>query len=91
MAFSEFLIWMRRMRCLELGKHWERYQKARELFIYMALHLNMLLHHLLKLLVKHCYYFQTITVLSDLVLTTCRSRPGGNKRWPPGIALHVAD
>ncbi|CAK9002824.1 unnamed protein product [Durusdinium trenchii] len=28
MAFSEFLIWMRRMRCLELGKHWERYQKV---------------------------------------------------------------
>ena len=28
MAFNEFLIWMRRVRCLELGKSWQSYQKA---------------------------------------------------------------
>eukprot|EP00930_Biecheleria_cincta_P070047 TRINITY_DN57718_c0_g1_i1.p1 TRINITY_DN57718_c0_g1~~TRINITY_DN57718_c0_g1_i1.p1 ORF type:complete len:1047 (-),score=171.95 TRINITY_DN57718_c0_g1_i1:23-3163(-) len=27
-AFSEFLIWFRRLRCTLLGVHWERFQKA---------------------------------------------------------------
>lgn len=36
MAFNEFLIWMRRVRCLELGKHWQSYQKvATETFGYV--------------------------------------------------------
>lgn len=29
MALNEFFIWLRRVRCLELGKNWQRYQKAR--------------------------------------------------------------
>jgi len=36
MAFNEFLIWMRRVRCLELGKSWQSYQKvATETFGYV--------------------------------------------------------
>jgi len=28
MALNEFFIWLRRVRCLELGKNWQRYQKV---------------------------------------------------------------